>query len=69
MLLSAGLIAYKVEHTSVLKGDGEGYDILSFEDTGAELLIEVKTTKYGHYTPFFVTRNEVEVSRRNSDRY
>lgn len=62
-------LAHKIEHTSKVRGDHEGYDILSFEASGAERLIEVKTTKYGKETPFFVTRNEVAVSERQAARY
>jgi hypothetical protein len=47
----------------------EGFDVLSFETNGAERLIEVKTTKYGIETPFYVTRNEVAVSERQAQRY
>jgi hypothetical protein len=39
-------------------GGGAGYDILSFDPTGQERLIEVKTTNGGPQTPFFLTRNE-----------
>jgi hypothetical protein len=62
-------LAAKVEHTSKVRGDHEGYDILSFEQSGEERLIEVKTTKYGSDTPFFVTRNEVQKSERYSAQY
>lgn len=62
-------LAARIEHTSKIRGDGEGYDVLSFDETGAERLIEVKTTKYGSDTPFFVTRNEVAVSERASAQY
>lgn len=62
-------LAAKIAHVSRSRGDGAGYDILSFEVTGAERLIEVKTTKYGRDTPFFVSRNEVTVSEANSERY
>ena len=62
-------LAAKIEHTSVVRGDHEGYDILSFEHSGEERLIEVKTTKYGIQTPFFMTRNEVSVSENNAHRY
>jgi hypothetical protein len=62
-------LAAKVEHTSQVRGDQEGYDILSFEQNGAERLIEVKTTKYVGETPFFITRNELSVSRNHSDQY
>ena len=47
-------------------GDGLGYDILSFEGSGAERLIEVKTTGAGKYVPFAVTRNELACSQQNS---
>lgn len=62
-------LAAKIEHTSLVRGDHEGYDILSFEENGSERLIEVKTTKYGKETPFFVTRNEVSVSETNASQY
>jgi Domain of unknown function (DUF3883) len=62
-------LAPKIEHTSKLRGDHEGYDVLSFETSGTERLIEVKTTKYGGDTPFFVTRNEVATSERQASRY
>ena len=40
-------------------GDGLGYDIRSFDDTGRqERFIEVKTTRGGALTPFFLTENE-----------
>jgi len=62
-------LAEQIEHTSLVRGDHEGYDILSFEENGAERLIEVKTTKYGIETPFYVTRNEVAVSEAHARRY
>ena len=48
-----------VEHVSVTRGDGLGYDVLSFETDGRERFIEVKTTAFGKDTPFFVSRNEL----------
>ena len=70
-LIQAGYeaIAAKIEHTSKVRGDYEGYDILSFETSGAERLIEVKTTKYGKETPFFVSRNEVTTSEQHASMY
>lgn len=70
-LIAAGKeqLASRIEHTSKVKGDYEGYDILSFEESGKERLIEVKTTKYGADTPFFVSRHEVSVSEREAARY
>lgn len=62
-------LASKVEHVSATRGDSAGFDILSFEITGRERLIEVKTTAYGSLTPFFVTRNEVEVSDKATTDY
>lgn len=57
-------LADRIEHVSETKGDGLGYDILSFETDGREKLIEVKTTRFGALTPFFASRNEVEFSER-----
>ena len=62
-------LAEKIEHVSRTQGDGAGFDILSYERSGADRLIEVKTTKYGRDTPFFVSRNEVDVSQARSGAY
>lgn len=62
-------LAARIEHTSRVRGDHEGFDILSFESNGAERLIEVKTTKYGRDTPFFATQNEIVVSEANRVQY
>lgn len=55
-------LADRIERVSKTRGDGLGYDILSFEASGRERLIEVKTTRYGAMTPFFATPNEVDLS-------
>ena len=70
-LVTAGYerLALKIVHISRSQGDAAGYDILSFEVSGAARLIEVKTTKYGRETPFFVSRNELAVSEANAERY
>ncbi len=62
-------LASKIEHVAKVRGDAEGFDILSFEKSGAERLIEVKTTRYGPHTPFFVSRNEVHVSKAHAKQY
>jgi len=62
-------LADRVEHVAVSEGDGLGFDVLSFEASGADRLIEVKTTAYGIDTPFYVTTNELDVSRERSDAY
>lgn len=61
-LLGEEKLAAQVEHVSVSKGDGLGFDVRSFDDDGAERMIEVKTTRYRSDIPFFVSRNEVEAS-------
>lgn len=49
----------EVIHFSKKYGDGAGYDILSRKDNSYELLyIEVKTTKGGLNTPFYMSENE-----------
>lgn len=62
-------LAGRVEHIARTRGDGAGFDVLSFEASGAERLIEVKTTKYGNEAPFYVSRNEVTVSEEQQERY
>lgn len=56
-------LADRVEHVSKTKGDGLGYDVLSYDLDGRERFIEVKTTAFGKETPFFVSRNELNFSR------
>lgn len=55
-------LANKIEHIAATKGDGLGFDILSFERNGRERLIEVKTTRFGESTPFFASKSEIEFS-------
>ncbi|WP_426147032.1 DUF3883 domain-containing protein [Polaromonas sp. DSR2-3-2] len=62
-------LADRVEHVSVSKGDGLGYDVLSFESDGKERLIEVKTTTFGRDTPFFVSRGELALSEGAKDQF
>jgi hypothetical protein len=62
-------LADRVEHVSKSKGDGLGYDVLSFESDGKERLIEVKTTTFGRETPFFVSRGELALSRGVKDQF
>jgi hypothetical protein len=59
----------KIIHISAVEGDSRGFDILSYERDGRERLIEVKTTRFGALTPFFASRNEVEVSDTQNDEY
>ena len=63
------LLSERVEHASATQGDGLGYDVLSFEESGRERLIEVKTTAFGELTPFFVSRNELARSEVDAESY
>lgn len=62
-------LASQIEHVSRTRGDGAGFDVLSFEANGRERFIEVKTTAYGPMVPFFVSRNELSASMELADRY
>lgn len=50
-------------------GDGLGYDIMSYDDAGQKIFIEVKTTSGGIGTPFFLSANELEVSKEKGNRF
>ena len=54
-----------VKWASREQGDGLGYDVLSFEESGQERYIEVKTTRYGKQTPFFISPNELRFCERH----
>jgi len=62
-------LADKVEHVSKTKGDGLGYDILSFETDGRERFIEVKTTSFGKETPFYISRGEVTFAKDHAEQF
>ena len=62
-------LADRIEHISKMKGDGAGYDILSFENDGRERFIEVKTTAYIAETPFYVSRNELSFSTEQAAQF
>ena len=69
-LIAAGRkdLAKKVEWVAQ-KDDSKGYDILSFDEEGNELFIEVKTTNGGVQTPFYLTASEMAVSSNNASKY
>jgi hypothetical protein len=61
-------LARKIRWTAVEEGDGAGFDIMSFDPSGRERLLEVKTTNGSARTPFFLTRNErVVATQRAAD--
>jgi hypothetical protein len=62
-------LAKKVRWVSQADGDGLGYDIRSYEEDGSERWIEVKTTRGGNATPFYLTRNENEVAKERPDAF
>jgi Protein NO VEIN, C-terminal len=62
-------LASKIIHISATESDSSGFDILSYDTDGCERLIEVKTTRFGAVTPFFASRNEVELSDRRNANY
>ncbi len=57
------------KHVSKIEGDGAGYDILSFDEDGRRLYIEVKTTTGNYNTPFYVTNHELTQSIGFPDQY
>lgn len=59
----------RIDHVSSSKGDGLGFDILSFDADGRERFIEVKTTAYDAETPFFISPNEVDFSGHKLDQF
>jgi len=62
-------LADRIEHVSATQGDGLGFDILSFDASGRERFIEVKTTTFQRETPFFASENERRLASREPDRF
>ena len=62
-------LAERIEHVSLTRGDGLGYDIHSFELDGRDRVIEVKTTSFGAMTPFFASSREVAVSEERAPEF
>ncbi|WP_417547520.1 DUF3883 domain-containing protein [Marinobacter segnicrescens] len=62
-------LAERIEHVSKTQGDGLGYDVLSFDVSGKERFIEVKTTAFAKETPFYASRNEVTFSSEAKDQF
>jgi Domain of unknown function (DUF3883) len=60
-------LSNKIRWVSNEDGDGAGYDILSFHLTGSKRLLEIKTTNGAAETPFYVSRNELEVSQQRPE--
>lgn len=62
-------LAKSVIHTAEKEGDGTGYDILSYNLDGTKKYIEVKTTRAGEKTPFYVTIRELLFSKQHPEDY
>lgn len=62
-------LADEIEWTSEERGDGLGYDILSFDSNGEVRYIEVKTTKQGKSLPFYLTATELRFSEEADERF
>lgn len=62
-------LARNVEQVSKTVGDLAGYDIRSYEVGGQDRFIEVKTTRYGKLTPFYISAGEVRFSEANANAY
>lgn len=62
-------LAVKVEHISKTKGDGFGYDVLSYDSFGNEIYIEVKTTKGNKEKEFYMSDVEIAFSEKTPEKY
>ena len=62
-------LARNVEQVSKTKGDHMGFDIRSYETSGRDRFIEVKTTRYGRHTPFYISDGELRFSEQNAESY
>ena len=70
-LIDAGRhdLAPQVQHVAVDEGDGAGYDVRSYSPSGDVKHIEVKTTRGGINTPFYITSNEKAFSSAHPQTY
>ena len=62
-------IKKQVDHVAITQGDGLGYDIVSFDENGDELYIEVKTTTANKTDGFYLTPKELEIVKSKGDKY
>ncbi|MDB4664170.1 DUF3427 domain-containing protein [bacterium] len=62
-------LASKVIHTSVIQGDGAGYDIKSFNEDGSPKYIEVKSTRGSLNTDFYMSPNERRFAEKNAENF
>lgn len=67
-LIGLGLanLSKNIIHTSVIEGDGAGYDIKSFNEDGSPRYIEVKATRGSLNTDFYMSPNEIKFAKQHS---
>ena len=63
------VLAAQVRWVSRDEGDGLGYDVRSFDTAGTELFIEVKTTRGGIKTPFYISASELSAASNLGPNY
>ena len=70
-LINAGKsnLAEKVKHISKEKGDGYGYDILSYTPDNKEKYIEVKTTATSCSNPIYISSRELALSKKKKNNF
>jgi len=56
-------------HVATVEGDGAGYDIKSYTPDGEQKFIEVKTTRGGEQTPFYVSSAEARFAAEHGHCY
>lgn len=62
-------LAEKVRHVAEEEGDGAGYDVHSWTPDEEPKYIEVKTTRGGSETAFYISQNEVAFSQHRPEHY
>jgi hypothetical protein len=70
-LIAAGRpdLADRILHVAKVEGDGAGYDIRSFTSEGEDKFIEVKTTRGGPQTAFYISANEVRFGADHAGKF
>jgi len=67
--LDLEILIPSIEHTSIINGDGAGYDIKSFNEEGEEIFIEVKSTEGSKNNPIYFSKNELITMKTAQDKY
>ncbi len=62
-------LADKIEHISKNEGDHFGYDLISYDELGNKIFIEVKTTEQGINSTFYLTNNELSTLNQGENHF